>query len=115
MIEVKFEPKTNGFTGHVMVLVPNYFEKIDMMKELAKSGIKMSDFERFQTMETDEKFSVLSALSPIIPTLIKSVDLKYGEIEVKDVNILLHANEGLEVLFEVFGLAMEGYSLQGKK
>lgn len=110
MLEIKFDPKTEGFSGHLAVLVPSYIEKLRMMKQI---GIKVNkegqvDMANFNDLDVIEKAEIV--LINVIP-LIKSVDLKYGEHEIKDVKSLEHYDECLPVLMEVFSFVCQGLSL----
>lgn len=111
MLEIKFEPKTPGFTGHMQVLAPSYVEKLRLMKELGfgmdeENKIDLSKFEKMSTLDKAE--IVLSKAVPFI----KSVHLKYEETTVvDDVKMLEHYEQGIHVIMEVFTFLCQGLSL----
>lgn len=110
MLEIKFEPKTEGFTGHMQVMAPSYVEKLRLMKELGfgmdeENKIDLSKFEKMSTLDKAE--IVLTKAVPFI----KSVHLKHGERVVDNVIMLEHYEEGLPVIMEVFTFLCQGLSL----
>lgn len=115
MREIKFEPKTIGFTGSMVVKVPSVIEKLRLMKEMGLSVNSEGQVDLKKLEEIGHLGMAEIMMSKVMP-FISSVDLVYQAdgIEpapVKEVSDLEMYNECMPILAEVFHFLCQGLSL----
>ena len=107
MKELKYEVKAKGWSGHVMIDMPSYKEKLAILKEVnikvGAGGAVASD---------DNAMEMVEKLYAKMEKLVKAVDLVHeGGTEVKSLDDLGYYAEGQEVIQEIQGVLTQGISL----
>lgn len=108
MRTVEFSPKSSGWSGHVVLAVPSYKERIKIAQELGLAKL----------MEQNEEAKVesITMLIEKVPSFVKEVHLeldgeKYCSLEETDYE---YTKEGYELVQEIGLYLMQGISL-GKR
>lgn len=117
-MELKFEPKTEGFSGYLMIAIPSFVEKMTLMKSLGLEIKRVEHEDGKDSFEIDQKnfesidmLEKLAMIYEVVLPRIKKVDLKYGDKVVNDVEYLKYYDECIPVLSEVFAFLCQGLSL----
>ena len=106
MKEIEYKVKSEGFSGSIILNLPSYKEKLAILKELKiKVGADGASAAEQDGMELVEK------LYAKLESMVKSVDLKYDEVEFKSLDDLGYYAEGQLVVSELQNLLTSGVSL----
>lgn len=105
MKQLEFIPKTEGFTGSIVIDVPSYKEKLAILKEV---GIKVS---KDGVDNGSDPMELVEKLYAKMEGLVKSVDLKYGEVEFKCLDDLGYYAESQAVIQELQAVLTGGMAL----
>lgn len=103
----KFVPKTSGFSGHLMISVPTFLERLDMLKQL---GVEIgADGEAVSNTKLD--LDLFRNLFAKVIDIVKEVDLKYEDTEIKTVDELQVYAECMPVVMELVEVIKSGLTL----
>lgn len=101
----EYIPKKH-FEGSIVLKVPQYKERLKLLKEcnfkLSKDG---------EVANNNEQFDSIEKLTDITEKHIEKVNLTHNGQEIKSVEDLGYYAEGVELINEVGGLILNGFSL----
>lgn len=101
----EYVPKKN-FTGVIVLKVPQYKERIKLLKEC---NFKLG--AEGEVTNNNEQFDSIEKLAEITEKHIERVDLKMNDQEIKSIEDLGYYAEGVELINEVGGLVLNGFTL----
>lgn len=108
MKEITYVPKTEGFSGEILLNVPSYKERMALLKGL---GVKMGPDG---ATSMDDQLEMAEKMLAKFSTLVLKVDLKYEDQVFTDIEELSYYKEGQDVIQELQGVLTNGLTL-GKR
>ena len=98
-----YKPKAEGWSGTIKIKVPNYKERLSIVKELNLGAI--ADASASEQIDLTEK------LLDKVMLHVESVDLKFGKQSFSSFEDLQYCKEGSDLINEVGSVLMTGISL----
>lgn len=105
MKQLEFIPKTEGFSGSIVLEIPSYKEKLAILKEV---GVKVG---KDGVDSGSDPMELVGKLYAEMEKRVKSVNLKYGEVEFKSLDDLGYYAESQAVIQELQAILTGGMSL----
>ena len=107
MKEFRFVPKKeSGFEGHVMLKVPKYKQRIRILRECNFNIDAAGEMGKGAA-----QFDSIEKIIEVTESHVLSVELKYGETVIGEIEELGYYQEGVELLNEIGNLILSGFSL----
>lgn len=104
----KYLPTTEGFTGHLMIKIPTFMERMDFLKEM---GLDISSEGTEIKADVKMSLDLIRMMYSKVLDLVQEVHLKYGDTEIKDKDDLQVYEECLPLIMEVAEVLKNGLSL----
>lgn len=104
MKEYKLEPKTKGVSGHVLLSLPSYLERLKMLKEAGVNQGEVSASEMDTVIVLMEK----------IPQFVKEIKVTIDGDKIESFDDLGMYQLGTQVINEIMGVLAGGIPAKGK-
>lgn len=98
-----YKPKAEGWSGTIKLKVPNYKERLAIVKEMNLGSIAEAN--------VSEQLDLTEKLLDRVQLHVEAVDLKFGKQAFTSFEDLQYCKEGSDLINEVGSVLMQGISL----